>query len=271
MKNPFYISFGAGVQSSAMLALAEMGIIKDVKGAIFADTGDEPQWVYSFLRKVKSKSKIPIHICKSYYGSLSKFTLDRKFVSAPVYTNETIEQIGMKNRKIRGGMGQRQCTTLFKIQPIFNKVRELEDIVRKRLPKDHIHLGIGISTDEEGRKKESKTRWVKNIYPLLEMGISRNRCKEIVYGFYGEIPKKSSCVFCPYKTTKDFRFLKLNDPEGFKKACEFDERIRILDKSKKVENFIHRDKIPLKNVNLDEHKKQIDFFDSMCEEGGCGL
>ena len=63
---PCYISFGAGTQSSALLLLSEQGVIKGIKGAIFADTGSEPQRVYDWLDFIKTKiKKTPIHIIKS--------------------------------------------------------------------------------------------------------------------------------------------------------------------------------------------------------------
>lgn len=46
-----YLSLGAGVQSSALLILSAKGLYNCPKAdiAVFADTGDEPQWVYDYL------------------------------------------------------------------------------------------------------------------------------------------------------------------------------------------------------------------------------
>ena len=224
MINCDYISLGAGVQSSALIALAERGKIK-VKGAIFADTGEEPKWVYDYLNLIKKRAKLPIHTCRSHYENLTKFTFEKKFVSAPVYSIGATPDMLMKK-----SMGMRQCTTLFKIQPVLKKMRELENKVRVRLPARAIKLGLGISIDEKARAKPSRTRWIDNIFPLLELGLSRKDCEKLCEDYFGYTPFKSSCTFCPYKSKADFKFLKKHDPTGFKKACEFDDKIRNLKK-----------------------------------------
>ena len=257
-----YISLGAGVQSTALLALEQQGKIYS-RGVIFADTGEEPAWVYKTLNLLKKRHKTKIHTCRSHYESLSKFTFDKKFISAPVYM-----------QKISGGLyhrsiGQRQCTKLFKIAPVLKEIRRLEGKTNKRLDKHAFRLALGISTDEAARARESRTHWIKNIFPLLELGLNRQDCKKLCKEVFGFIPEKSSCTFCPYKSKADFKHLKDNDKAGWKAACNFDDSIR--DLKKNVKNFVYRGRIPLKEIDFTEPEKQMDFFADMCEEGGCGL
>lgn len=40
------------------------------------------------------------------------------------------------------------------------------------------------------------------------------------------VPKKSSCVFCPYHSDEFHADLKTNHPEDFEKACLADEALR---------------------------------------------
>lgn len=52
MSEPYiYLSFGAGVQSSALLAMAALGLrgVPRPDLVVFADTGSEPPWVYDHL------------------------------------------------------------------------------------------------------------------------------------------------------------------------------------------------------------------------------
>ena len=256
----YFISLGCGVQSAAMVALAEQKKITVPQAAIFADTGDEPSWTYDFLEKMRKREKwVSIHTCQSHYGSLSQFTQNKRFISAPVFSTDDKE---------KKSMGQRQCTFLFKVYPVYNKIRELTKTVRKRLPKGHFKVMLGISTDEEHRRKPAQKQWVQNVFPLMELGLSREDCKQICLDFYGEIPKKSSCTFCPYKSRSDFYDMKINHPEDFKKAVEFDEMIRDLQPKRK--NYVLRDRIPLED--LKRPKKQLDLFHyHACDAGHCGL
>ena len=97
--------------------------------------------------------------------------------------------------------------------------------------------------------------------------MSRGDC----YKFFKEknfpIPDKSSCVFCPYHSDKNWKDLKENHPEQWDQCIEVDEAIR--DSSKRGLNdkmYLHRSLIPLKDI---EFADQQELF--MCEEGFCGL
>ena len=60
-----YLSLGAGVQSSAILYLAETDPeIPTPDVAIFADAGDEPAWVYRQVEDLKRRSSIPIRVVR---------------------------------------------------------------------------------------------------------------------------------------------------------------------------------------------------------------
>jgi hypothetical protein len=87
-----YLSLGAGVQSTAMLIMSALGTHSCPRAdvAIFADTGDEPAWVYDHLETLKQWSPIPIHVCSK--GHLSQDVKDRltgmkkRFAAIPAWT-----------------------------------------------------------------------------------------------------------------------------------------------------------------------------------------
>ncbi|MFD6245348.1 hypothetical protein ACFWGG_09250, partial [Streptomyces roseolus] len=56
------LSLGAGVQSSALLALSAEGVLPKVDYAIFADTGWEPQSVYAHLDRLEREIAEPAGI-----------------------------------------------------------------------------------------------------------------------------------------------------------------------------------------------------------------
>ena len=57
---------------------------------------------------------------------------------------------------VKKGMGRRQCTSIYKIAPVRNKIRELLGVgPRKWVPRDTlVEMWMGISTDESVRMKE---------------------------------------------------------------------------------------------------------------------
>ena len=61
-----YLSYGAGVQSTALLVMSALQLehypCPKADVAVFADTGDEPAWVYETLRYYRQhvKGRIPV-------------------------------------------------------------------------------------------------------------------------------------------------------------------------------------------------------------------
>src|SRR5581483_2421349 len=70
-----YISLGAGVQSTALVILSALGLHGCPKAdcAIFADTQDEPAWVYDHLNTLTAWAAdhgLPVHVTTK--GCLSR-------------------------------------------------------------------------------------------------------------------------------------------------------------------------------------------------------
>ena len=78
--------------------------------------------------------------------------------------------------------------------------------------------------------------------------------------------KKSSCVFCPYKSNRDWKEIKTQYPKEWKKVIKIDEKIR-KGLPVKAEAFLHRSLKPINEVYLQEDQEEL----FMCEEGYCGL
>ena len=113
------LSLGAGVQSSTMALMANNGDLPKPDCAIFADTGNEPKAVYTYLNYLKKILTYPIYIVSK--GSIKDDMINSiknntKFPTAPFFTQNIIT--GKK------GMLRRQCTFDYKIQPIRKKIRE---------------------------------------------------------------------------------------------------------------------------------------------------
>ena len=230
------LSLGAGVQSTVMLLMAERGLLRhkpDV--ALFADTGWEPQPVYDILKWLESEVKtIPIVRVSQGGRNLRNETVfghpqhlaktGKVFQIAPLHTVEV--ETGKK------GMGVRQCTNQFKIEPIHKYVRRemLKLRPRQRMPKDTLcEMWLGITTDEGLRQKDSRDHWIHNYYPLIsEKGMSREDCAGWFSEHYPGRPlAKSSCAGCPYRSAKSWIWLKHNDPKAWEDTVWVDAQIRV--------------------------------------------
>lgn len=258
------LSFGAGVQSTALLLAAETGLIEPVDLVIFADTHAEPKSVYDWLKYCESVTKA--EIVKVSAGDIVADSLSgERFASAPFYI--------LKNDGTTG-MLRRQCTAEYKIKPIQNYLR--------RFKGEPISLLMGISTDEAQRAKESRVKWIKHEFPLLwlelnahcggVLGWNRQMCIEYVEQKIGATPPKSACHFCPYRDDKGWAEMKETEPDTFARAVEFDKKIRehrseIL----KGEMFVHKSVKPLGEIDFvkaEKDRTQLTFADEC--EGMCG-
>ena len=81
-----------------------------------------------------------------------------KFSHIPLHTKNKITG--------KGGISRRQCTNLYKIQPVVQKVRDLLGLSKgeKRKKGTAVDMLMGISTDEQFRIKTNQIKYITNIY-----------------------------------------------------------------------------------------------------------
>lgn len=260
------LALGAGVQSTTVALMAERF---DIDCAVFSDTGDEPKQVYTHLRKLKRYCSIPIH--KTSKGNLGDDLLQgmnstgQRYVSIPVYSQLN-----------DGGLLRRQCTVEYKINPMKQFIkRELLGLKpRQCLGGIRLVILFGISTDEAGRADriadntfQSWNGHTEAEFPLLDIGWSRGDCHTYLSDKGWTVPR-SACVYCPYRSNREWSWLKENDPEGFQRAIDIDEAIRYMDKKKGGQFFVHKSRQPLKDASFDDPDFR-DQFQSDCQ-GMCG-
>jgi len=258
------ISLGAGVQSSVMALMAAKGEIEQMPAAaIFADTQAEPDDVYTHLDWLEKQLPFPVYRVTA--GSLHEAVVtgvqaDGHFFNpVPFYIKD-------------GGIGRRQCTSIYKIEPVRKKIRDLLGVQKGERVKsgDIVEQWIGISTDEIVRAKDARDKWCNNRWPLIEKDMKRQDCLNWFYKNYPNrnLPR-SACYFCPYQRNDEFRRLRDEDSSSWRKAIEVDEAIRNANEGK--QQFIHRSCKPLSEVDLStaEERGQMTFLDEC--EGMCGI
>lgn len=263
------LSLGAGVQSSCLLHMALDRVIGPMPDAIIiSDPGDESAATYrhtEYLEAlVQRKTNGAVRFIRASAGRRlsddirSRATGSARFVTPPFYT-------------AGGGQGRRQCTREFKTEPLERVQRALLGAKpRQRLPRGSAEVWIGISTDEVIRAGAAFAPWAVNRYPLLELRMSRWDCEQWLRRHGYPVPPKSACVFCPYRSNAEWRWLRNHDPEGWAQAVEIDRLIRHTPGMRQT-GYLHASRQPLEEVNLDtaEESGQISFLNDC--EGGCGL
>jgi hypothetical protein len=117
---------------------------------------------------------------------------------------------------------------------------------------------IGISTDELARAKDSDVKYLRNVFPLIDLGWDRARCVEYLSerGFANTV--KSSCLGCPFHGNAGWRWIRDHDPDGWAEAVAFDKAIRHgyphatgQGQPLRGQYFLHRSCRPLDEVDLE--------------------
>ena len=279
------ISLGAGVQSTALMIMAERGEITPKPDfAIFSDTQAELPETYEHIEKLKKMVSFPIH-------TITAGNIEEDFLKA-VKMDDHRSLVGRTSTppfhtKYNGGKGLlfRQCTRDYKIHPIQATIKNMLGYKKgQKMPKDVIQavIWMGISYDEIQRMKDARVHWIKHTFPLIDRKITRQQCLEYYDKLKLERPVKSSCYFCPYKSNAQWKHHKENQPELLKKLVAFDEKIRDGLNTKKsigrdgkpikeAKIYVHGSCKPLKEVDFDKKSNQGKFsFMDECE-GMCGV
>lgn len=273
MTNLTTISLGAGVQSTTMALLACEGTLPKPDVAIFADTGWEPRRVYEHLDRLEvelDRAGIPLY--RVGKGNLREDAIDpvHRYASIPYF---------VRNPNGSEGMGRRQCTSEYKLDPIKRKVREL--LGAKPPNFRHVRKGriaeqwIGFSTDEIGRVSDKDgVLYLRSRYPLLELGMSRKDCERWLKTHGWAKVAKSACIGCPYHGNRQWRDLRDNHPAEWADAVEFDQAIRkggARGLPLNGEAFLHRSRLPLDLAPIERvtrsewAERQTNLLDSIAD------
>jgi hypothetical protein len=207
-------SCGGGVQSTACLVLAAQGVIP-YRTFVFANVGDKAEdprtiaYVTDVLKPYAARHgiewvdvrKAETTECADLFDELHRPT---KGIRIPVHLAGS-------------GPINRDCTSNWKIRPIARWIK---------VNAPGCVLGKGISTDEPHRATPSReSDCYSSAYPLIELGISRGDCLRLVADAGLPQPPKSSCWFCPYKTTDQWVTMRRERPELFAKAAELEDHL----------------------------------------------
>lgn len=245
------LSLGLGVQSSTIYLMACEGEV-EIESAVFADPQWESQRTYDWLAQLQQKP-IPIHHITR--GNIREDALSGhgRFASMPLY---------QKNADGSRGIARRQCTNEYKVAPIQRLLRSWGATHR-----NPVDLAIGISLEEVHRARDSRVKYIRHVFPLLDRRMTRADCLVWLEKHGYPAPAKSACVGCPFRRNPAWRDL---TPAEWADAIDFDKRIRHDPKGYwRGERFLHDSLVPLEmaDIRSEQDRGQMDMFMS----DGCGV
>ncbi|MEV4993182.1 phosphoadenosine phosphosulfate reductase [Streptomyces niveus] len=262
------VSYGGGVQSTALLALAAQGRI-DFRTFLMANVGDDSEnpgtlrYLDKFARPYAAAHGLELAVLdrvmvrtgekRTLYGQL---------------TREGSRSIGIPVRMSNGAPGTRSCTAEFKIKVIGREVKR-----RGATKEAPATVGVGISLDEIHRANSRRCEPHERIvYPLLELGLRRADCVRIIRDAGLPVPPKSACWFCPFRRPEAWHDMRRTQPDLFDKACGLEEVIN------KRRDELGKDHVYLTRFGRPLHKAipdgvdllpGFDEADGACDSGWC--
>jgi len=212
------ISYGGGVQSTALIVLAIEGRI-EADCALFANVGDDSEhpasldYVRNIMQPWAAERGFPVEELQRVKRNGETETLWQRLTKdgsrslpIPVRMSDT------------GAPGTRSCTADFKIRVIAKRLKELGATAEN--PADVL---IGFSTDEFHRASNRRSNaWERPCYPLLDLGLSRSDCQALIARAGLPVPGKSSCFFCPFHRPQMWREMRRDEPVLFRKSVELE-------------------------------------------------
>lgn len=243
---------------------------------MFADTQCEPAHVYESVERLRAfaRDRAGLEVVTVTAGNLLQQAVERMNGTRSRYSSIPTWVRGQDGKE---APSRRQCTKDFKIMPIERLARARLGYAKGQVVKKTAVAQIGISMDEIVRMKTSRTRWITNSYPLIDLRLTRDDCIGIVTDAGLPRPRKSACVFCPYTDNARWAEMQREDPESFEQACRADEALRD-QKAAGLDSpaFVHRSLRPLREIDfqaIDKKRNALPLFDGMNQEceGMCGL
>lgn len=199
------ISFGAGVNSTALCILL---VDRGWRGHIvFADTGCEMPHTYCYMDYFE----------KTYLQPRNMEIVRLKGLPYQRYGGGVSLVDYCSRQRIIPLLSIRWCTMHWKIYPLERYAKE-HDITT---------IYLGIAADEAWRQKGRNC-------PLIEAGIDRKGCVEIIKAAGLEVPLKSGCYICPAQPPAQWRQLWQDHPHLFERAAQLEENAARNPRSKRT-------------------------------------
>lgn len=227
-------SYGGGADSFASLVWSiQHGEKPDV--VAFVDVGDpegeDPAEWPSTYRHMEEHA---IPLCER--NGIPFVVIDS--ASYPVRDSRSLYEWLKKRNQIPVAGPKRICTTIAKVE-------RFEAWLDATFPGEEVEVWIGFEAGEEaraakdpnagtGRKPGPGQAVRRNRFRLIELGLCRCRCEQLIRAASFPVPRKSACVFCPYASRGDWQTFARELPEQFAQIVQLEADKPTTKKGKKL-------------------------------------
>lgn len=263
------VSYGGGVQSTALLVLAATGRI-DYPVFLFANVGHDSEdpatlvYLRDYAMPYAALHGIQLHELRKVRRDGSTETLFGRL------TKPGSRSLPIPVRMSNGAPGTRSCTAEFKIRVIGKWLKQHG--ANADCPAT---VGIGISLDEIERVNNRRAMpYEQPVYPLLELDppLRRQDCERVIRAAGLPVPPKSACWFCPFRRPQIWAETRRDRPEVFERACALED---LLNQRRtalgKAPVYLTRFNRPLRAAVAVAQDMLPGLFDDepLCDNGAC--
>jgi PP-loop superfamily ATP-utilizing enzyme len=255
------VSYGGGVQSTALLVLAAANRI-DFPTFLMANVGDDSEhpatlaYVRNIAAPYAAEHGIKLHLLDRVKRDGTKETLHGRLVdprpcprcerSGAVFYSDTDDQDDGLPPDLTEPVTCPRCSGAGEVEsrslpiPVRMdngapgtrsctsdfKIRVTGKWLREHgASKDNpATVAIGISVDEIHRANNRRVEAHEQIvYPLLDLRLRRDDCMRIIRDAGLPVPPKSACYFCPFHKPSTWADMRRNEPDLFERAADLED------------------------------------------------
>lgn len=242
-------SSGGGTQSAAIAALIVQGKLRPDM-AVIVDTFREKSTTWTYHDEVIVPALATVGVTlhrvrksdwerRDLYGGKNEDTL-----LLPVFTTQSGDVGKLPN----------YCSSYWK-REVVKRWANAQGVTA-------VDKWLGISVDEMQRMTARTDGKWRDRYPLIELGMNRGDCEQMVRRMGWPAPPRSSCWMCPNQTQIEWRDTRDNKPADWQAAVQFDRELRKLD----PHAYLHSDCVPLDQADLDDPNGVLFGH---CDSGHC--
>lgn len=204
---PFLVSYGAGLNSTALLiGLSERGVRPDL--ITFADTGGEKPETYDHLARMQT-----------WCASVGFPAIDVVRLHKPIAGDQTLEaerlRLGTLPSRV---VGNGTCAMRWKLEPQEKFLKAWGKYQECVARGDKPIRALGFDVDEQSRADVVEDSLCRYAFPLREWGWTREQCGRAIEKAGLPVPLKSACFFCPSSQKHEVIWLAKVHPDLFARA-----------------------------------------------------
>lgn len=233
-KAPVIVSYGMGLDSTAMLIEMHNRGYDAPDAILFSDTGGEKPETYAYLEVMngwlRSKGWPEVTVVRYVPTRAPYTTLEGKS-----YHNESLPSLAF-------GAGKHSCAQVFKAEVMEKWLKQWQPAKDAFARGQRVTKYIGYDASPADIKRSTKAaasvekmraagkKWEpKNVnyrYPIQEWGYERDKLAEIIKAAGLPVPVKSACFFCPASQLEEVFQLKMEHPDLYDRAVAMEDRAR---------------------------------------------